>query len=177
MSPELFKNKPYSYKSDVWALGCVMYEMCNLRHAFDAQSINGLAVKILKGSYPPINTIYSKPLRDLITKMLQVKPSMRPTIIDILNKSFVRKRVASYIQESLTGANQPTSELDLDEMNYDSLREQQEKLGLNGNSAEDGASQLACLRRGPIAGAMNAKKMRKVMGSGSPNPRQPPAPK
>lgn len=105
MSPELFKNKPYSYKSDVWALGCVMYEMCNLRHAFDAQSINGLAVKILKGSYPPINTIYSKPLRDLITKMLQVKPSMRPTIIDILNKSFVRKRVASYITESLTGAN------------------------------------------------------------------------
>ena len=45
MSPELFKNKPYSYKSDVWALGCVLYEMCNLRHAFDAQSINGLAVK------------------------------------------------------------------------------------------------------------------------------------
>lgn len=36
MSPELFKNKPYSYKSDVWALGCVLYEMCNLRHAFDA---------------------------------------------------------------------------------------------------------------------------------------------
>ena len=55
MSPELFKNKPYSYKSDVWALGCVLYEMCNLRHAFDAQSINGLAVKILRGSYPPIN--------------------------------------------------------------------------------------------------------------------------
>ena len=55
MSPELFKNKPYGYKSDVWALGCVLYEMCNLRHAFDAQSINGLAVKILRGSYPPIN--------------------------------------------------------------------------------------------------------------------------
>lgn len=36
MSPELFKNKPYSYKSDVWALGCVLYEICNLRHAFDA---------------------------------------------------------------------------------------------------------------------------------------------
>jgi hypothetical protein len=54
-------------------------------------------------------------------------------------------------------------------MNYDSLREQQEKLGLNGG--DDAQSQLACLRRGPIAGAMNAKKMRKVMGGGSPNPR------
>ncbi len=36
MSPELFKYKPYSYKSDIWALGCILYEMCNLRHAFDA---------------------------------------------------------------------------------------------------------------------------------------------
>ena len=69
MSPELFKYKPYSYKSDIWALGCVIYEMCNLKHAFDAQSLNGLAVKILKGSYVPINGMYSKPLRDLISKI------------------------------------------------------------------------------------------------------------
>ena len=60
MSPELFKYKPYSYKSDIWALGCILYEMCNLRHAFDAQSLNGLAVKILKGSYPALTTTYSK---------------------------------------------------------------------------------------------------------------------
>jgi len=74
MSPELFKAQAYSYKSDVWALGCVLYEMCNLRHAFDAQSIHGLSVKILRGSYPPVNTMYSKGLRDLIAKMLSVKP-------------------------------------------------------------------------------------------------------
>lgn len=97
MSPELFKNKPYSYKSDVWALGCVLYEMCNLRHAFDAQSFNGLAVKILRGSYPPVNQIYSKALRDLIGKMLSVKPSERPTILEILNKMLVRRRVTSYM--------------------------------------------------------------------------------
>jgi serine/threonine protein kinase len=54
MSPELFKYKPYSYKSDIWALGCILYEMCMLKHAFDAQSLNGLAVKIMKGNYVPI---------------------------------------------------------------------------------------------------------------------------
>jgi len=70
MSPELFKYKPYSYKSDVWAFGCVLYEMCNLRHAFDAENLSGLAVKIMKGSYPPINSTYSKGLRALIGKML-----------------------------------------------------------------------------------------------------------
>ena len=55
MSPEIFQNKPYSYKSDVWALGCVLYEMTTLNHAFDSNSLNGLAGKIVKGRYPPIS--------------------------------------------------------------------------------------------------------------------------
>lgn len=49
MSPEIFKNKPYNHKSDIWALGCVLYEMTTLNHAFDANSLNGLACKIIKG--------------------------------------------------------------------------------------------------------------------------------
>ena len=51
MSPELFKNRPYNHKSDVWALGCVLYEMATLRHAFDAASLNGLASKIMRGTW------------------------------------------------------------------------------------------------------------------------------
>ncbi|CDW78132.1 protein kinase domain containing protein [Stylonychia lemnae] len=162
MSPELFKNKPYSYKSDVWALGCVLYEMCNLRHAFDAQSINGLAVKILRGSYPPLNNTYSKQLRDLIQKMLSVKPSTRPTILDILNKSFVRKRAIAYINECVNGPPVELAPTDVDDMNYDSVKDQGEKLGFFGNTPESQSSLLA--GRGPISGAMNAKKMRKVIG-------------
>jgi len=78
MSPEIFKNKPYSYKSDVWALGCVLYEMTTLNHAFDAGSINGLAQKIIKGKYPPINHKYSNNLRNLIKDMLMIYPQQRP---------------------------------------------------------------------------------------------------
>lgn len=48
MSPELFSNKPYNYKSDVWALGCCVYEMATLRHAFNAKDMNSLVYKILK---------------------------------------------------------------------------------------------------------------------------------
>ena len=59
MSPELFNYQPYSYKSDIWSLGCVLYEMCNLKHAFNAQTINGLAIKILKGNFVPVSTRYS----------------------------------------------------------------------------------------------------------------------
>ena len=36
MSPEIFENKPYNHKSDIWALGCILYEMVALTHAFDA---------------------------------------------------------------------------------------------------------------------------------------------
>jgi non-specific serine/threonine protein kinase/NIMA (never in mitosis gene a)-related kinase len=50
MSPELFKNKPYNHKSDVWALGCVLYELCALVHPFDAANIQGLSQKIMKGA-------------------------------------------------------------------------------------------------------------------------------
>lgn len=127
MSPELFKNKPYSYKSDVWGLGCVVYEMCNLRHAFDAQSLNGLAMKIMKGTYPPTTPFYSKGLRDLISKMLCVNPAQRPLLTDILNISFIRRHVVLYLRECFN----PSADVnDLDDLNIDSLKDQAERYGL-----------------------------------------------
>jgi NIMA (never in mitosis gene a)-related kinase len=44
-------NQPYTYKSDVWSLGCVMYELCTLRHAFSAESLLGLLYQVLCNSY------------------------------------------------------------------------------------------------------------------------------
>ena len=67
--------------------------MCNLRLPFEAQQYGGLAMKILKGSYPSITPTYTKQLRDLITIMLSKKPQDRPTIVDILNKPFIKPRV------------------------------------------------------------------------------------
>lgn len=79
--------------SDIWSLGIIIYEMCNLRLPFEAQHYNALAIKILKGSFPSITPTYSKQLRDLIISMLSPKPHNRPSIIDILNKPFIRPRV------------------------------------------------------------------------------------
>lgn len=67
--------------------------MCNLRLPFEAQHYNALAIKILKGSFPSITPTYSKQLRDLIILMLSPKPHNRPTIIDIMNKPFIRPRI------------------------------------------------------------------------------------
>ena len=47
MSPEVCESKPYTFKSDVWALGCVLYELCTLKHAFNAENLLGLVFKIV----------------------------------------------------------------------------------------------------------------------------------
>jgi non-specific serine/threonine protein kinase/NIMA (never in mitosis gene a)-related kinase len=99
MSPEIFQNKPYSYKSDVWALGCVLYEMTTLNHAFDANSINGLAGKIVKGRYPPIHHKYSRYLRELIGQMLQINPTQRPDLDQILRKPFIKKHTINFFMD------------------------------------------------------------------------------
>lgn len=65
--------------------------------------MNGLALKILKGSFPPITPTYSKGLRDLINKMLNINPKARPTIQDIVHKPLVKLRIIYYMLEVFNG--------------------------------------------------------------------------
>lgn len=52
MSPELCEDKPYDRKSDVWSLGCLLYEMVTLKHAFNGKSLPALILKIMRGRFP-----------------------------------------------------------------------------------------------------------------------------
>ncbi|XP_064079795.1 uncharacterized protein LOC135196910 [Macrobrachium nipponense] len=97
LSPEMCENKPYNNKSDIWALGCVLYEMITLNHAFEANNMKGLILKIIKGSYQPIPARYSRDLRLLLNQIFQREPRDRPSISVILRKNFVLKRVPRFI--------------------------------------------------------------------------------
>ena len=66
ISPEIVENKPYSYKTDIWSLGIILYEMCTLKPAFDANSLPQLAKKITKGVYKRLPSQFSQKLRDLV---------------------------------------------------------------------------------------------------------------
>ena len=57
----------------------------------------------MKGSYPPITPIYSKSLRDLISKMLNLNQKLRPSIWEIVNKPLVKNRIILFMLEVLSG--------------------------------------------------------------------------
>mgnify|MGYP001974010954 CR=1 FL=1 len=72
LSPEICEDKPYNKSSDVWSLGCVLYELTTLQHAFEGKNLPALVLKIIRGKYPAVPTSYSLDLRGLISSMLQV---------------------------------------------------------------------------------------------------------
>lgn len=92
---------PYNQKSDIWSLGCILYEMVTLRHAFDANSMKGLVLKILRGSYPAIPSHYSQNLKDLIAEMLIKDPNKRPSIRKILEKDFLSARISQLLSNTI----------------------------------------------------------------------------
>ena len=80
VSPELWKNRPYNAKSDVWALGCLLYEMVMGKPPFDSNNMRGLARKVMRGVYPDVSSRYSQELRDVVKRLLTVDPNHRPSI-------------------------------------------------------------------------------------------------
>jgi NIMA (never in mitosis gene a)-related kinase len=97
LSPEICQEKPYNQKSDIWSLGCILYELLTLRHAFDANCMKGLVLKILKGIYPPISTAYSEDIKNLVADLLTKDPNKRPSIREILEKPFLKTRINDII--------------------------------------------------------------------------------
>lgn len=78
-SPEVWKDQPYDFKSDIWSLGCVLYEMAALEPPFTAKDMDSLYRKVVKGVYAPLPDSYSPDLSIMIRNLLQVNPISRPT--------------------------------------------------------------------------------------------------
>ena len=70
LSPEIIAGKPYNFKSDIWSIGVLLYEMCALKPPFDGTSLHMLGMRISRGQYSPIPNCYSKDLKRLISSVL-----------------------------------------------------------------------------------------------------------
>ncbi|NWR67100.1 NEK4 kinase, partial [Bucorvus abyssinicus] len=98
MSPELFSNRPYNYKSDVWALGCCVYEMATLKHAFNAKDMNSLVYRIIEGKLPSMPKDYSPQLVEIIRTMLSKKPEERPSVKSILRQPYIKHQISLFLE-------------------------------------------------------------------------------
>ena len=88
-SPEVWNDAPYSYKSDLWSIGCVIYELCALRPPFQGKDLDELYENVCKGKPERINEVYSDDLWKMITMLLQVDVNKRVDCNKFLNSDLI----------------------------------------------------------------------------------------
>ena len=83
MSPEVLRGEGHDFASDIWSLGCVLYEMAMLRSPFQQKGLtmDRLFLKIVQGDYVPMSAgAYTTQMSSLVDSMLKTDPSARPPI-------------------------------------------------------------------------------------------------
>ena len=98
MSPEICQSKPYTYTSDVWSLGCILYELCTLKHAFNAENLLGLVFKIVQDKQEPIPSSYSDEMKNLVSILLNKNDKERPSALEILKIPFVQQNMRLFVE-------------------------------------------------------------------------------
>ncbi|KLO19564.1 kinase-like protein [Schizopora paradoxa] len=123
MSPELIQEKSYDTKSDIWSLGCLIYELCASKPPFhEAQTHSELSMLIRNGRIPPLPKGYSHALNQVIKAMLNLNPAMRPSAQQLLQHEridFARK--VSETEKVLTSVKAHKTNLQAKEKELQSL--------------------------------------------------------
>ena len=112
-SPEIWKDLPYDNKSDIWSLGCVLYEMITLHTPFRAKNMDALYKKVLGGDIGKLPEQFSDDLNQIVQLLLKVNSNKRPNCNDILNNALVKKRIEFF--NSMNETNKEENNLNFNE--------------------------------------------------------------
>ncbi|ETV86504.1 NEK protein kinase [Aphanomyces astaci] len=100
MCPEIFEGQPYHFKADVWALGCILYELLTGRCPFKASSYPALVTRITSGVFDPLPLSSRPSLARLVSSMLSLRPDDRPSIREILQSPGLQRYVQQYVERA-----------------------------------------------------------------------------
>ena len=96
LSPEICKGLKYNFKSDIWMLGCVLYEMTTLERPFKGSNLPMLMRNIIKEEAKEIDSKYSEELRTLIKMLLKKNPMDRPSVKEIISLDIVEEKIKKF---------------------------------------------------------------------------------
>lgn len=122
LSPEICMEKPYSFASDIWALGCILYELAALRVPFDASSLQSLVHKITRGPTPQLPSAYSSELRQLCSDLLHREQSQRPAAPEILQRPVIQMEIRRMLREEQAKSSAKENEENRENINRDIRR-------------------------------------------------------
>ena len=126
MSPEQIDEIKYNEKSDIWSLGCFLYELTTLHPPFEANTHLNLALKIKAGKVDKIPKMYSDHLCKMINMLMSIDPNLRPTIKEIIGIPEISLRIKEKkIKENLKKLKKMENELKIRELN---AKEKEEEL-------------------------------------------------
>jgi len=100
LSPEICTDSLYSFASDMWALGCVLYELAVLKVPFEAPNFQALVERITEGSAPNLPYSYSGEMRLLCRDLLCRDPRKRPLAPDVIKRPFVQREISRLLREA-----------------------------------------------------------------------------
>ncbi|XP_026073343.1 serine/threonine-protein kinase Nek5 isoform X1 [Carassius auratus] len=101
LSPEICENRPYNNKTDIWSLGCILYELCTLRHPFEGSNLKQLVLRICRGRYSPVSQRYSSELHLLLHLLFKVSPRDRPSANSLLKRPLLQQQISRHLDTQL----------------------------------------------------------------------------
>jgi len=100
LSPEICQHMPYNSASDIWALGCVLYELCALQVPFEAAALPQLMDKIVRTPVPRIPHSYSRELMEIVNVLLSKRANDRPSAEKVLQKPMIQAEIKKMIDQN-----------------------------------------------------------------------------